>query len=124
MKALDRLWWMMLTGVAALLLIGRAIGPFRRGYAIKNFYYVFFALSVLIVFLIIPETRKRIFRKARGFELPAYRRASLITWALAECIALFGLTAYLIAADRATFYGLALAACIILVNFKPGLKPG
>jgi hypothetical protein len=118
MRFLQFLWYSAVLCLGLFIAAGNLIGPFRTGYFIRKFHYIFFALSVAIVFLVIPEARKAISKGAKDRQL-AYKKASIVTWALALCIGLFGLAAYLMAGDKATFYGLQAAAFIVLFNFRP-----
>lgn len=118
-RFLKNTWYVMAGAIPLYTVLGNVLGQIGNGYFMNKFYYILFFLSVLIAFFVIPGVRSFIYRRAGGDSARAGKRAALATWALAQCIALFGLYAYLTAADKGTFYGLLLGSFIVMFNFRP-----
>lgn len=122
-RSLERVWNALVMGLGVIVLAGKLIGPLQGHYPFPKFHVLFFLVAAAVIFFVIPESRKAIF--ARYPRQKALKSASILTWALAECIALLGLTAYLMAGDDPTFFGLVIGAFLVLFNFRPGrMKKG
>ncbi|MBI5027212.1 MAG: hypothetical protein HZC12_10910 [Nitrospirae bacterium] len=141
MFTLRVIWIAMLVSLGFYVIIANYVAEkmpsIFRGYPVAYFPYILYAISA-VELLIIRYIRKAVLSPQRiskmsGLTPPAsvssqqraiaiYTQASIITWAIAESISVYGLVCFLLAEDYRSFYGLVIAAFMTIYFYRPKME--
>src|SRR5436305_13431290 len=125
-KTLRVVQWAMLASIVLYAVVGEAMGP--KAEAINpTLSYLFSTLSVAVVGIIFVVRRTLVFRAAESLisrpddsiSLNQWKTVYIVTYALCEALALFGLVLRFLGADRQQLLWFYISGFVPLFSFRP-----